>query len=356
MSDRAKSFGLKNGPGFLRALEQPMRYFCTYFDQRYLSQGLAMSESLNRHCQNFKLWVLCLDTEVYRRLRELEIPRMELITLEELERDDPNLAEAKKNRSLLEYYFTCTPSLPLFVLENNREVDLITYLDADLFFFSSPDALFEEIADHSVAIIPHRFARSDGKAERYGTFNVGWVSFRRDDDGLACLQRWRAQCLSWCADQSEGERFADQKYLDDWPIRFRNVAILRHKGANLAPWNLSNYDISLRGKDLYVDNEPLVFYHFHGLNQLGNYLYDTRFYDYKVKATSPIICEIYRPYLRKLTKLAATSKVAFLEGRALARKREHTRERPLSFVTSPFRTIKRILRRDYLVVIRGRVL
>ena len=103
MSDRAKSFGLKNGPGFLRALEQPMRYFCTYFDQRYLSQGLAMSESLNRHCQNFKLWVLCLDTEVYRRLRELEIPRMELIPLEELERDDPNLAEAKKNRSLLEY-------------------------------------------------------------------------------------------------------------------------------------------------------------------------------------------------------------------------------------------------------------
>src|SRR5260370_1189883 len=356
MSDGAESFGLKNGPGLLRDLEQQMRYFCTYFDQRYLSQGLAMSESLNRHCQNFKLWVLCLDTEVYRRLRELEIPRMELIPLEELERDDPDLAEVKKNRSLLEYYFTCTPSLPLFVLENNREVDLVTYLDADLFFFSSPDALFEEIADHSVAIIPHRFARSDGKAERYGTFNVGWVSFRRDNDGLACLQRWRAQCLTWCADQSEGERFADQKDLHDWPTRFRNLTILRHNGANPAPWNLSYYDISVSGKNIYVNNEPLIFYHFHGLNQLGQHLYDTRLYDYKAKATSLVICEIYRPYLRKLTKLATTAKIAFLEGRALARKREDTQRRPLSFLTNLFRTIKRILRRHYLVVIRGRVL
>jgi hypothetical protein len=342
--------------GPLARIKQSTRYFCTYFDQCYFSQGLAMYASLRRHCHNFTLWILCLDPEVYRRLRELRIPKVELITLEEFERGDELLAEAKKNRSLLEYYFTCTPSFPLFLLQNNPDIDLITYLDSDLFFFSSPDVLFDEIADHSVAIIPHRFSGSDRRAERYGTFNVGWVSFRRDNDGLACLQRWRAQCLAWCADQSEGDRFADQKYLDDWPSHFQNVVILQHKGANLAPWNLSNYDVSACGKDIYVDNEPLVFYHFHGLKRLGEYLYDTRLYDYKAKTTSPIIRGIYGPYLRKLTKLAATARTACLETGALTRKREHTRERPVAFLINIFQTIKRLLRRHYLVVIGGRVL
>src|SRR5438093_9398279 len=136
-----------------------MYYFCTYFDHRYMSRGLALYRSLKRHCPSFRIWMLCMDPEAYRELAELSLAEVHPLTLDEFERGDEALLQAKQSRSLLEYYFTCTPSLPLFILNHYLEVDRITYLDADLFFYADPGAIFTEIGDRSIAIVGHRFSR-----------------------------------------------------------------------------------------------------------------------------------------------------------------------------------------------------
>ena len=64
---------------------------------------------------------------------------MRLISLEEFETGDDRLYEAKQNRSKVEYYWTCTSSLLLYVLRRRPEITLLTYLDSDL-FFSQPGA------------------------------------------------------------------------------------------------------------------------------------------------------------------------------------------------------------------------
>src|SRR5947209_6691398 len=147
-----------------------MRYFCTYFDCHYLVRALALYESLKRHCPDFKIWMLCMDEESHATLVKLKLPEVSLLTLSDLERDDPPLRQAKTNRSLLEYYFTCTPSLPLFILRLEPTVDLITYLDADLFFFSTIEPLFEEMQAKSIAIIAHRFSDAFRKWEWNGKY------------------------------------------------------------------------------------------------------------------------------------------------------------------------------------------
>src|SRR5712691_2882118 len=220
-----------------------MYHFCTYFDHRYLPRGLALYRSLKQHCRSFQLWVLCMDRECYDVLSQLDLPDIQLIALEDFEKDDQELLGAKQNRTLIEYYFTCTPSLPLFILNNCPEVGIITYLDADFFFFADPAPVFDEIADHSIAIIGHRFPAQLRHREQYGIYNVGWLSFRRDEQAFSCLVWWRERCIEWCYDRCEDGRFADQKYLDDWPTRFQGVVVLNHQGVNLAPWNLANYKI-----------------------------------------------------------------------------------------------------------------
>src|SRR5437868_3986417 len=152
-----------------------MRHFCTYFDHLYLSRGVTMFRSLKLHCPSAQLWILCLSQECYDTLSQLSLENVRLIRLEDFEAGDDNLIAAKANRSRLEYYFTCTPSLPLFVLKQNAEIELITYLDSDLFFFGNPEAIFEEIGNHSIAIIPHHFPPHEGWAQTQGEFNVGWL-------------------------------------------------------------------------------------------------------------------------------------------------------------------------------------
>jgi hypothetical protein len=278
-----------------------MVYFCTYFDRNYLPRGLALVRSLREHCPEFRLWVLCMDEATHQALNQLDLPAVEPIALHDLERNDEPLLRAKQNRSPVEYYFTCTPSLPLYVLNHWPEVDLITYLDADLFFFANPAPLFEELGAGSMAIIGHRFSPNQRHREKFGLYNVGWVSFRKDENALACLQWWRARCIEWCYDREEDGKFADQKYLDDWPSRFRDVVVLEHKGANLALWNQANYHLSaLNGNTVMVDAQPLIFFHFHGLKKIAPWLYNPHWSLYGASPSKVLRRRIYAPYLHSL--------------------------------------------------------
>jgi len=172
-------------------VRQNVYYFCTYFDSNYLIKGLALYRSLIRHARPFRLWVLCFDDLAYETLQRLDLPEIVPISLRDFEEGDKELLQAKGNRSRIEYYFTCTPSLPLYILSNHPEVDVITYLDADLFFFLNPSPIYKELDDGSVLIVGHRFPPHLRHAEVYGIYNVGLLSFRRDDVGLQCLHWWR---------------------------------------------------------------------------------------------------------------------------------------------------------------------
>lgn len=280
-----------------------MYYFCTYFDRHYIDKGLALYYSIVRHCSPFQLWVLCMDNATHQILSEMQLPHVRLIALTEFERNDPLLQKAKSNRSLIEYYFTCTPSLPIYVLDNAPEVDIITYLDADMYFFASIEPIYQELGDGSVLVVEHRFPPALKKLEIFGIYNVGLLVFKRDVNGLACLHWWRDCCLEWCYDRLEGSRFADQKYLDDWPERFAGVVVSDHKGIGLAPWNITNYSYSYSCGNFLVDDQYLVVYHFHGLKQVNQWLYDANIASYKARLPKIMKRTLYLSYIKKLRRI-----------------------------------------------------
>lgn len=244
-------------------------YFCTLFNQNYLLKGVAMLRSLRQHCPEARVYVLCMDEQTQWLLERLELPHITCLPLAALE-DAPLLA-VKPGRSVAEYCWTLSSQLPWYILQNNPAVDFITYLDADLYFYSSLTPLLAEIGDASIAIIEHRFPPRLKHLEVNGRFCVEWVSFRRDEEGLACLARWREQCLEWCFYRLEEGRMGDQKYLDEWPTLYRRLCIIAHAGAGLAPWNYAQYAFSaVAGQAIQVNGAPLIFYHFHQLQLLAN--------------------------------------------------------------------------------------
>jgi hypothetical protein len=163
--------------------------------------------------------------------------------------------------------------------------------------------VFQEISDSSIAIIPHHFYGIGKRYEKYGIYNVGWVSFQNNEIGRACLQSWLLKCAEWCFDYYDkvNERFGDQKYLDAWQEKFKDVKIVQQKGANLAPWNVGQYQITQKeNRVIYIDEDLLVFYHFASFKKLNSDVYTTSISRYFARPNNIIKEKIYSHYLQEV--------------------------------------------------------
>ena len=334
------------------------RNYCSYFDHRYMPRGLAMIRSLRRFEPAAPIWVLCLDELCFQLMSAINEPNVRLIGMEEFEEGDEGLAAARKDRSLVEYYFTCTPSLVRFVLQRAAEGDTVTYLDADLFFFSDPSPLHAELGSDSVAIVAHRFTEELRDREEYGKYNVGWLTFRNDERGRAVQEWWRNRCNEWCFDRLEGDRFADQKYLERFGELFKGVVALAHDGANVAPWNIGRYDVTCREGAVFIDDRPLVFFHFHGLKALGEVAYRAPHRAYRAPFGHEIRRRIYRPYVRELASISRELRARGLKlSRVLSRESRSTaRRHGAAQVGKTFEFLAAFMRREVLLVVAGRAI
>ena len=278
-----------------------VRHFATYFDRHFLSRGVALHASLLQHSSPFVLWILCFDEETARVVTDLELEHVRLLHLTELERADPALLSVKSGRLTHEYYWTCGPAFLLHLLDRDPEIDNLTYLDADLFFFDDPTPIFNELAGNSVLLVEHRRIKEPDDPRDVGRINMGLVALSRTSNALACVRRWREQCLEWCFDRHEDGKFGDQSYLDEWPDRFADVTILKHRGGGLAPWNVMGARLRLEGGRLFNHDVPVLFYHFSKLRRVNRWLYEThdwRFHRHELAGLARQ--QLYLPYVRAL--------------------------------------------------------
>lgn len=251
---------------------------CSHFDINYLDKAVALYRSLAQHAprEGFHLYAVALDEPTWKFLAHQNppLPNLTTIRLEQIETD--TLRKIKRIRTHQEYCWTLTPSVVYYVLCQHQP-DELAYIDADTFFFSSPRPLYNEVrsANAEIAIIPHRFAPEHQNKNANGKYNVALVYFRNTPIARKCLERWRDQCNAWCYARAEGDRFGDQKYLDDWQ-KFYGAYEVKHLGANLAPWNQLQYEYEYDDGLYIIDAarldvgygainriDPLLFYHFH---------------------------------------------------------------------------------------------
>ena len=283
-----------------------MLYFTTYFDKNYLARGIVLYESIQHHSTDFVLYVLCLDTftEDYFRQNQSHFPNVKTLLLTDIENEYTELKVCKANRTTIEYYFTLSPCLPLYLLKK-FQLPHICSLDADILILSNPQTLFDYLEQYSIIITPHNFSPEIASHIKFGKYNVSFQIFKNDIIGIACLEKWKQQCIDWCEDTYDeiNERFADQKYLDTWINDYpQKVKELFDKVSGLAPWNLNNYYIEKKGDIYYSNNERIVFYHFHHFKILTKFIATNGFYFYKAKRNNAIN-KLYLKYWNELENI-----------------------------------------------------
>ena len=245
--------------------------FCTLFDSFYMLKGLALYKSLELQTDNFHLYVMAFDRECYRKLLSLGLRHLTVELLDDFETQE--LLSVKPTRTKAEYCWTCGPSV-IWHFMKKYELPDIAYLDSDLFFLGAPQIIYDEIGDKSVAITEQGI--SEKMAKLYGRYCVQYMYFRNNEEGCKTLEWWKDACIEWCFAKFEGEKYADQKYLDKFPQITSSLCVLKNLGAGIAPWNMQRYKYTKRNSFIYKGNEyPFVFYHMHGIiiDIHGNNLY-----------------------------------------------------------------------------------
>ncbi len=243
-----------------------MLYFCTLYNSNYAAKGLAMYWSLRRVCPEFMLYVFAFDDTLASALKKMALPNMTVITLNEFE--DEDLLRVKPTRTAGEYCWTCSSSTIYYCL-THFDIDHCTYIDSDLYFYSNPQVLIDEMGDDDVLITSHRYSEQYQFEEKAGKYCVQFMTFKNTKRGMKVLKWWRNACLEWCYNRYEDGKFGDQKYLDDWTTRFEGVHDLQHLGGGVAPWNMQQYTFvaqenQIIGAETASGREfPLVFFHFH---------------------------------------------------------------------------------------------
>ncbi len=342
-----------------------MKFFATYFDKNYIHFFLTLYESLQTHCNDFVFYAVCLDDVAFQRVSEKKLPKVIAISFSEYEKTNPDLLKVKPTRSKVEYIFTLGPSVLMHLFDTYPEIDLLTYLDSDLYFFDNPQYIFDELSNHDIGIISHKLTGWKKKYEIHGIYNVGWVSFRRSEQGLACLKQWRDDCLDWCYDKVEPTRYADQKYLDKWQAQYSNLKVIEQPGANLAPWNVGDYELSFELLALSFEPQilvssklkakssrlkaPLVFYHFSSLKQRKSWLFTVGTSMYHFRLTGILRHKIYGVYIPALQK-------NFIAEQGAQKTFNKRRQKNKFFNRENFFTLfRKIIYPDYLIFWKGKI-
>ncbi len=265
-----------------------MKYYCTLFDRNYLERGLILYQSIRQRDAECRFFVLAMDDETFSAIEALAMQVFHIDSLVQM-------GDLKKNHTWQELCWLAASQFMEWIrIPDNAQ---LTYLDADMMFFSDPQIIFDEIGDNSIGIIPHRFTpQNRARLEKNGRFNVSWVTAKNNAIGRECISLWAKQCRDWCYNRHENGKFGDQKYLNEWPELYNgHVCEISNPGAGLAPWNLPNYRI---GSGPTVDGKPVIFYHFHEYRDENLLTY------YPLRNEDKTF--LYQPYIEEHKKIKRT--------------------------------------------------
>lgn len=229
---------------------------CTISTQSHLFKSYTLLESVEKYCQTD---LFCLVTDS----TEIKHSRFQCHSLNDLKSDKATKIKKKYRNDRLRWSLK-----PVYVKHLlDQGYDQVIYVDNDIFFYSSPDFLFEKLKTSDFLLTPHFYKANPRKEQnwleanyRVGLYNAGF--FGATKNAIPILDWWADCCIYNVKKAYWRGLYDDQKYLDLVPVIFENVEIVKNRGCNLAGWNADDIDLHYENDKLIINGEELVFIHF----------------------------------------------------------------------------------------------
>ncbi|WP_120631960.1 hypothetical protein [Ruegeria sp. EL01] len=250
----------------------------TSFSFSYLNRARVLASSLRRQHPDWVIWAVLTDHPPQGFEYSTEGEDFDrLVTADDLygETTDPWLF-----RHDIVEACTAVKGQALKHIMDQPGVEKVIYFDPDIAVFSTMQPVVELLDEWSIVLTPHQttpdteeIAVRDNEITslHYGTYNLGFLAVRNDQEARAFADWWTERLNTWCYDRLDIGVFVDQKWCNLIPCYFDNVKVLRDPGYNVASWNLSKRTMSVSSEGgLLINGVPLRFYHFTKLGPVGN--------------------------------------------------------------------------------------
>ena len=234
----------------------------------YLAQAKALGDSLLRHNPHYK-FVIGLIDKVEGRIESNYWKPHELIEVHEL--NIPPFEEMCKRYTTLELVCSTKAFFTDYLLKKYNPSQII-FFDCDILIFSQLEYIETELNSFSILLTPHvtqPFPVDEHKPKekdilKTGMFNAGFYALRNDDITRSFLKWWKVRMVDQCYERPKEGLNADQKWLNFLPFYFEKVKVVTHPGCNLAYWNFHERATEKKQEKFFVNNEPLLFFHYSG--------------------------------------------------------------------------------------------
>lgn len=292
------------------------RAACTIISLNYLPYARALYDSFRRFHSDVQFYTLIVD-----RLpagTRLSDENFAVIFVDELR--IPNFPSIAFKYDLLALNTNVKPSFMKFLLETG--IEQLIYVDPDVFIYSSLDPVFRILNTCSILLTPHSTSPNEHNLQAEisllmsGTYNLGFIAVSNTSETSRFLAWWENRCLNMAFNDLRSGLFVDQKWINLVPVYFPSVHILRNPGCNVAYWNLHERSIKLEGGIWFVDNQPLVFFHFSGVNVDGGSRI-SKFTDQFTLENRPELKELFLEYRECLVAhgIRETSRFSYAFGK-----------------------------------------
>ncbi|CAN1484221.1 hypothetical protein MCERE3_00033 [Candidatus Nanopelagicaceae bacterium] len=248
-------------------------FFFTYFNAKFLIQGTVAINSFLAQNPGAIGYIYSDEQLVVDALQSrFQNENISVINLLGIPRIAKEMDEMRQDRSSIELLISLKPFLFLETLNEIPVGAILTYIDADLFFYRSLKPMLSAMNSVDILLTQHIFPDSMSESVKYGQINAGLISVRKSKAAEEVLTDWAAKCRQWCLLRLEDNKYADQLYLDAY-LDYSIVKSIADPGINNGMYYFKvPRRLSAISHKPIIDGSELVCFHFHGIRVTKNFV------------------------------------------------------------------------------------